>query len=48
MTTYSFRIRAENDLGKSDYSQEITVTTTIEGTQDFFVIVIFFQEIVSV
>jgi hypothetical protein len=31
MTAYSFRIRAENDLGKSDYSQEISVTTTIEG-----------------
>lgn len=31
MTAYYFRIRAENDLGKSDYSQEISVTTTIEG-----------------
>lgn len=47
MTTYSFRIRAENDLGKSDYSQEITVTTTIEGIQGFFVIVIFFEEIAN-
>lgn len=31
LSSYAFRIRAENDVGKSDYSKEIAVTTTIEG-----------------
>ena len=31
LSAYAFRIRAENDVGKSDYSKEIAVTTTIEG-----------------
>lgn len=31
LTSYTFRIRAENDLGKSDFSPELTVATTIEG-----------------
>lgn len=31
LSSYAFRIRAENDVGKSDYSREIAVTTTIEG-----------------
>lgn len=31
VSSYAFRIRAENDVGKSDYSREVAVTTTIEG-----------------
>lgn len=31
LSSYTFRMRAENDLGKSDYSKEVTIVTTIEG-----------------
>lgn len=31
VSSYAFRIRAENEVGKSDYSREVAVTTTIEG-----------------
>lgn len=35
LTAYTIRMRAENELGKSEYSREITVTTTIEGNVMF-------------
>ena len=31
LVSYALRVRAENEVGKSDYSKEIAVTTTIEG-----------------
>lgn len=31
LSSYTFRMRAENDLGKSDYSKDVTIVTTIEG-----------------
>lgn len=43
VTLYTFRIRSENDLGKSDFSNEVTVTTTIEGlssSRTFFHLII--------
>ncbi len=31
MTAYEFRVKVENEIGNSDYSNTIAITTNMEG-----------------
>jgi hypothetical protein len=45
MTAYEFRVRVENEIGNSDYSNTIAITTNMEGM--VFDIIIFILSVIS-